>query len=258
MQNTDYKCPYCGRDSYSESRGSKKQGKFENWKSVTAHLPSCDKNNKSYIICQFYGPIEVYLINKYSSIDEFKRDFPSISIHPSRWRTLRNSGIINLRKIVWSKEDCLVAIKDYYNKYKRTPTYNEFNISNFPEYPSGGTICNNFGTWNQAIDEAGLELNEKQFGTPTTAKDNILYRSRTEAYFVDNYLYEKYTYEYEPKYINKPWFYDFYIKELNLFIEITDYIDPVRIVDKIKYNKENNINFRLIERSKLYKKDFRL
>ena len=68
-------------------------------------------------------------------------------------------------------------------------------------------------------------------------------------------LYKKYNYEYEKPYGNG-WYYDFYVKELDLHIEITAGLRPDRINEKIAFNKANNINYRVINYSDIYKKDF--
>ena len=65
----DYKCPYCGQDSYSKS--SKKKGKFDNWISVRSHTIKCLKNNKTYTFCSYYGPISLDVINSYPSVNHF-------------------------------------------------------------------------------------------------------------------------------------------------------------------------------------------
>ena len=54
-------------------------------------------------------------------------------------------------------------------------------------------------------------------------------------------IYSKYNYIYELKYTNKNWRYDFYIKELDLYIELYGKLDPIRIQEKINYHKLNNI-----------------
>ena len=76
-------------------------------------------------------------------------------------------------------------------------------------------------------------------------------------------MYNNYTYEYEPKYPNR-WLFDFYIKELELYIEIdggfTDAIGNYRtkLNNKIQYCKNNNIKLKVLLKDDIYKKDFKL
>ena len=58
------------------------------------------------------------------------------------------------------------------------------------------------------------------YGKSTYGKDGILYRSMFEANFADKFLYEQYTYEYEKPYNDgTKRTCDFYVKDLNLWIE---------------------------------------
>lgn len=256
----EYKCPYCGQDSYKVTRGNFKKGKFLNWKSVRSHTSKCDKNTKEFLICDFYGPIPFSTINQYESIDHFKREYPNISFTAHVWRGLRNAGKISLRKVKYSDEECISAIKDFVSTNNRIPYSDEFNIGNLPQYPSAGTIAKHFGGWNKAIEAAGYKPSERvPFGFPTVAKDNKLYKSRAEAYFVDNFLFEKYQYEYEKPYGNG-WLFDFYLPQLDLHIELdgefTDIIYRNKMNDKILFCNSNNINLRVIKRHDIYKRDF--
>ena len=157
MQNTNYKCPYCGADSFAKR--SSKQGKYTSWREVSYHT----------------------------------------------------------------------TVQEY------------------------------FGSWNRALIASGFEPNyNSTFGIPTRGKDNVLYRSQAEAHFVDNHLYRKHLYIYEPQYSGNLWYYDFYLPDLDLYIEIDGHCRPERIKEKIEYNSKNNINCLVINTEDLYKQDFRL
>ena len=110
---------------------------------------------------------------------------------------------------------------------------------------------NHFGSWNKAIEAAGFTPNINDgFGIRTLGKDGILYRSQYEAKFADNYLYNKYKYEYEKPYGNG-WYYDFYLPEQDLYIEINGGLRKERNKEKIEYNRANNIKCIVLEASNL-------
>ena len=64
-------------------------------------------------------------------------------------------------------------------------------------------------------------MKRHHYGTPKTAKDGIKYRSTFEANFVDKYLYGKnIKYEYEKKYPGSRQKCDFYLTDLDIWIEL--------------------------------------
>lgn len=76
-----------------------------------------------------------------------------------------------------------------------------------------------------------------------------------EAYFVDNFLYKKYSYEYYTPYGNG-WFYDFYIKELDLYIELDGGFTGEyrkKIEQKVEYNKIMNRKLLVVSITTIYK-----
>ena len=234
--NTDYKCPYCSKE-------------FLNWKSVQGHLNRCKINTNDYRICHFYGPIHINTINKYFNTVEFRKDYPNTTFNSQFWKRLRNSGKTDLRKkIEWTKDSIICAIQSFYTHNNRIPQAREF----IGDYPNSSTVCNYFGFWNKAIEAAGYVADYHSYGAKTLGKDGFWYMSKAEAYFVNKYLYDKYSYEYEPKYKNNKWWYDFYIKELDLYIEIAGGLDNNRIEEKIIFNHQNNINCRVIAINDLY------
>ncbi len=248
----EYNCPYCNTDSYAKS--SRQKGKkFESWVPVQGHVAKCLYNNKEYFIDELAGPIH------YSTIID--KDTKSLPIQiKSKFKHI--VGVFKKRNIntgnhvnTYSIEYLLSCIKEFYKLHNRIPSYIEFQNNK----PGSGVYQYRFGSWNNAIKAAGFEPNYNDgFGTRTYSKDGILYRSQAEAYFVDNYLYGKYTYEYERKYDNHNKYYDFYIKELNLYIELDGNCRPEIILDKIIINKQENKNLIVIKTNDIYKKDFKI
>ena len=247
-----FKCPYCNQDSYS-----RKKAKFNSWRAIKNHTVSCVKNNHEYYISEIYGPIHfTELLNKTSRIIRQKYpDITQLSTIKSNFK-VRNIGIIYTSNL-WTKETILLSIKQFYQNHNRIPISRDFTHNvNFPE---ASTVQNHFGSWNAAIKAAGFVPNlgtSDLYGTPTIAKDNVLYRSKAEAYFVDNYLYGKYIYEYERKYDNHNKYYDFYLPESNLYIELDGQLRPEIIQEKILINKQENKKLLVIQTDDIYKKDF--
>jgi hypothetical protein len=254
MMNIDYKCPYCDRSTYIGK--SKPQGtKFPSWKAVRSHVANCTKNTKSFMICDYYGPIPLSILEQYNTPRDFRRDYPNFSLHSHQWTYLRESGKASLKSKNWTKESIIKSLQQFYLDNKRSPGTRD--LVNNSSYVDFTTVQNYFNSFNEGLVAAGLEITlPNQFGIPTVGKDGYLYRSKSEAYFVDNYLYEKCKYIYEPKYKEKLWTYDFYLPDKNLYIELTAYINPKRIQDKVQYHIDNSINCLIIETSKIRDKDY--
>jgi len=251
----NYTCPYCGQDSYAKS--SKKAGKYLSWKSVRTHTARCIKNNNTYTICEFYGPFTFSYIDSFESVNHFKKEYPNLSFESHFFSLNRKLGRLSLKEIEWSKDLILEKIQKYFSVYGKVPQHRQLDAL-VPDYPNRVTITRYFGSFNTAIEAAGFKPNvQNGFGTDTYAKDGILYRSTHEAYFVNNFLYGKYTYQYELPYGNG-WYYDFYIKELNLYIELDGELRPQRIEEKRQYHKRNDINCRIIKANEIYSKNFKL
>ena len=108
---------------------------------------------------------------------------------------------------------------------------------------------------NKAIEAAGFEPNiQNGFGIDTYGLDGHLYRSQAEAYFADNFLYGKYKYVVEPKYPephNK--FYDWYIEDLNVYIELDGGLRPQVIEEKIEINKNLGRKLLVYTTEQIYK-----
>jgi hypothetical protein len=85
------------------------------------------------------------------------RDFPGGPTYEYRfgsWNAaLRAAGLpINKPGFV-SNEEMIAALQNFYHKCGRSPTLDEF--------PKAGTIEQRFGSWNKALESAGLPPNKK-------------------------------------------------------------------------------------------------
>jgi len=230
-----YKCPYCDRTTYTKR--SKFTGNFLNWKAVRDHVHTCKKNNKNYVICEYYGPIHLNIINSYSTTMAFKKDYPLLSFNHNFFSDLRKDKKSSIRGH-WNKQTIINCIIDFYSKYGTIPSSREFEKE--LKYPSVSTVQSHFGSWNVAIEAAGFKPNTLDgFGIPTVGIDGHMYKSKAEAKFVELYLYEKYKYVIEPKY-PEPYnlIYDWYIPELDLYIELDGGLRPQTIQEKIEINKK--------------------
>lgn len=244
-----YVCPYCKQEKYSKN--SKKSGFFTDWKSVRNHTAKCKYKTGEFYIDINYGPIHYLDFDK-----TFIRDNPLLKgkINNIK-RAFNQRGIDFSIRRRWTKETILLSLKKYYLKYKKIPEAREFRFTN--DYPSYSTVTYYFNTWNEAIKAAGLIPNTQNgYGIDTFGRDGHLYRSKAEAYFADMYLYGKYEYEIEPKY-PKPYnkYYDWYIKELNLYIELDGNLRPEVIEEKIKINKLLGRKLIVVKTSDIYTKD---
>ena len=89
---------------------------------------------------------------------------------------------------IYTKEKLLLTIREFVEKHGRVPTKNEFVHSHF--YPDHMTYRDNFGTWNDAIKEAGYKLNENWFSRRNLcAKDGHCCNSISEI-IIDDWLSE--------------------------------------------------------------------
>ena len=94
----------------------------------------------------------------------------------------------------WSCEECIQAIHDFWAEHGCIPQYRDFSKTD-GKYPSSLTVSKLFGSWNVAIEAAGYTPNiQNGLGISTYGKDGQVYRSKAEATFCDNYLFEQYDY----------------------------------------------------------------
>ena len=150
----------------------------------------------------------------------------------------------------WSKDECIKAIQLFNEENNRPPRSLDFIKSN-SKFPNYTTIMNKFGSWNKGIEAAGFVGSTVFYGAHLQAKDGDWYRSHAEVEFVNKYLYNVYKYYYELPYGNG-WYYDFYLPEKNLYIEIDGGLRPERIKEKIEYHKENNIKCAVISTDEVF------
>lgn len=226
----EYKCPYCNKSK------SLKGKKYDSWRSVTLHLKHCTEKTGEYCISMLHGPVHyTELLN--TPLADLKEKFGT---------TLRDINVTfkerNLYTIdifaPYTEQDCLDAIKAFYNLHGYVPSTQSYYRIN-KNHPCGRTIINILGSWNNAIIKAGFEVNKSIFANPTVGKDLHKYRSQAEAYFADNFLFNKYDYIIEPRYppvYNK--IYDWFIPSLNLYIELDGGIRPDVVAEKRKINQD--------------------
>lgn len=235
----DYKCPYCGQNKYAKASDNK--GNFTNWKSVRNHTSTCKKRTGIYFIDINEGPIHYSnFINK--NYKQIKDKYINIKANMSNIKVTfkrRNIDIGNIN-IKYSDKDLIYYIQKFVKNNNKIPISRDFKKN--PNYPHEITYEVRFGSWNKAIEAAGFEPNiNSGYGLSTLANDNHLYRSRLEANFADKFLHNKYKYIIEPRY-PKPYnkIYDWYISELDLYIELDGGIRPEVIKEKIEINKKLN------------------
>lgn len=253
MNNTSFSCPYCF------SQKTNKGVLFHSWKSVSAHTKKCkNKPEKLYFyIDHIIGPIHVKLFEGSYSGPKIASILKGLITRPSdiRKEFKRRGFELPEGSPSYYAIELLFFIRKFNSEYGRIPGAEDFKENT--EYPSPTTYEKEYGSWNNAIKAAGFEPNITSYGIPTKALDGITYKSRPEAEFVNTYLYNKFIYYYEPRYIGKLWKYDFYLPQLDLYIELTQYINPERIEEKIKYHKENNINCKVIYTLDIHKEEFK-
>jgi hypothetical protein len=226
-------CPYCSKS-------------FNSWKSVRAHTSTCNKNTGEYFIDATEGAIHYKELPK--TFREINFKFPNLKANISDLKKSfkRRNIDINTIEQSYNKEEIINFIKSFVEKEDRIPAAR--NWRNNSLYPGDAYVAKLFGSWNNAIEAAGFIPNYNDgFGIRSKAKDGILYRSYYEVYFVNNFLYEKEIYKYETKYpepYNK--YYDFYLPEKNLYIEIDGGLRPHVIEEKIEINKKLGRNLLII------------
>ena len=235
-------CPHCNKTLAS-------------WLSIRKHLSKCKSNTHTYTTDDTYGPIHY---SEFMNITDsgILAKYPSIRPIKDIKSTFAKNGIkltstndIN-PAIYYTKEDIICQIKEFVTKYKKIPQTRDFEPSlGFISYT---TVKTRFGSWNEAIKAAGYEPNENDgFGTRTKALDGVLYRSNYETMFVNKFLFDKEEYIYELKYPIHNKYYDFYLPERDLYIEIDGGCRPTIMEEKIKINKELGRNLLVIKGSEI-------
>ena len=244
-----FKCPYCYKNTTVNNKI------FDNWFSVDQHSRNCNSNTKEYFIDKNHGPIHISEFLKCASLRDFKYKFPNTksNFHIIK-EGFKHKGLIDKNDILcynpYTKEKCIELLHGFYRENNRVPTTREF--KNNTKYPHHSHINKLFGSWNHFIVEAGYEPNNSAtYGNPTKALDGVIYKSTFEARFVNKFLYNKYLYEYEPKYDNTRYKYDFYLPQINLYIELAGLEHSLKyskvLEKKIKINKEQGKNLLVIK-----------
>lgn len=233
------KCPYCSCS-------------FASYNRVSKHCNSCIHNTHIFYIDKIYGAIH-YTEFTNKRTEEVRVKYPKLSSLYIIATYFKKYNIdINYSNCYFSREVIISKIQEYVTLYNEIPTSKvelRKPIDNFPTLP---TVLRYFTSWNSAIEASGFNSNLKRgFGTASVGLDKHSYRSKAEAYFADTFLYSKYNYVVEPKYLNNIWLYDWYIPELDLYIELDGGIRPWRIKEKQEFNTINKINCVYIPTSKI-------
>lgn len=193
------------------------------------------------------------------------RDFNNNKTYPHKdtvvscfgsWHKALEAANLPASRKNWTKEEIIEVIQQFYEENDRIPQNRDFDKSK-SIYPSRTTVVRYFGSWNQAIQEAGFDPGSNiGYGTNTYGKDGYLYRSKAEAYFADTFLFGQYKYDIEPKY-PKPYnkWYDWYVYEIDTYIELDGGIRPHAIEEKIKINETLGRQLLVIPTNDIYKKD---
>lgn len=152
----------------------------------------------------------------------------------------------------WNRINTSLALRQLYRKQGRIAVADCYGRD---DVPSPRTINKLFGSWTQACEDSGLPTQHTSpgRGKPTYASDGRLYRSAFEAEFVDAFLAGKWAYEYEPAYPCGQWLYDFYVPQLELYIELDGGLRPARMAEKRKLNAALNRKFICIAYTKRFK-----
>ena len=151
----------------------------------------------------------------------------------------------------------IVAFVDTHGKISSSRDF--LLASNYDTYNSK-TYRKYFGSWNNAILEAGFKPNlQNGFGIDTKALDGHLYRSALEADFCNKFLFGLYNYIIEPRYPN-PYnkYYDWYIPSLDLYIELDGGCRPLVLKEKLLINNKLNRKLLVVTASDVYDTNYKI
>lgn len=238
-------CPYCNKE-------------FKTWMSIRGHVSHCINNTGEYFTDLNEGPIHYSKIKNLNSF-QIKAKYPNLKANLSNVRKgffRRGITVYCYRVNIWNKKTIIESIQLFYKENNRIPQTRDF-LKSKGKYPGHNVVIKYFGSWNKGIEAAGFTPNiQNGWGINTIANDGITYRSRYEADFVNKFLHDKYIYEIEPSYPSPycKW-YDWYIPELNLYIELDGEIRPEIIKEKIEINKSLNRNLLVINTKNLINYD---
>jgi len=239
-----YLCPYCGAN-----KGTK--GYFKGWASIVVHIRYCKKATGEFVIHKEKGPVH-YTTLLDTPIDELKAAYGETKLRDMQQK-FKKLGFIttNIYK-KYNKEDVIQVIQSKAKELGRVPTNFDFRNTG-GDYPSIGFITKEFGSWLAALNAAGYkpEISEL-YGRPTIANDGHKYRSKVEADFVNKFLYNQYKYIIEPNYLYRDYMYDWFIPQLDLYIELDGGVRPNIIQTKMKINDSNNVHCLYVPYKQVY------
>lgn len=152
----------------------------------------------------------------------------------------------------WTRVTTMCALRQL---YRQQGTIAVADLYGNDSVPSPRTVTKLFGSWTEALEASGLPTQHTApgRGKPTQASDLVTYRSQFEARFVDRFLFQQRVYEYECAYPNGQWLYDFYIPDLDLYIELDGGLRPARMAEKRRVNAELNRRFLVVPYTKSFK-----
>lgn len=92
----------------------------------------------------------------------------------------------------------------------------------------------------------------------TKGLDGITYRSAAEAYFCDNYLYNNFNYEVESSYPSPydDMLYDWFLTDVNIYIELDGGLRPETTKNKISINNKLNRLCLFIDTNTIFDKEY--
>ena len=69
-----------------------------------------------------------------------------------------------MKRRIWTKDEMLQALQAWASTKGRVPRMLDWQVSS-PENPNTTAVIREFGSWNHAIKEAGLEVNTRGGGS---------------------------------------------------------------------------------------------
>lgn len=152
-------------------------------------------------------------------------------------------------KTEYSKEELLLLLREYATKHSIIPNYRH--TDNTKELPSPRTYSKHFPNlgWVQILQLAGLDTSQYH-----TAKDGYVYDSSFEVEIANQLLELKINYEPHKRVCsNRRWTCDFYLLNLDLWLELDGLEDRRRDKDKLEeklfYYHTNNYKYQVLKRS---------
>ena len=164
-----YQCPYCTIQRL-------KSGKpFVSWISVRNHVSKCERRTGEYFIDVVVGPIHYTELNNLSrkqilslfpelksNLTDILKSFKSrnILIEYCSTHPIKNTNK-QIKKSKYTDNYLLEQLQQFYTEHNRSPSYRDF-IKN-SKYPSCSSYERRFGSWNKALELAGLPLSSTAY-----------------------------------------------------------------------------------------------